>query len=158
MRNNYRHEITLQRITEDEDLVDVLRCRIDLLYLDRCDVFSLRQLKDILLPVNYLQRAILQQLPDITSMQPSIFIDLRGIAFVIPYHDTWPSQVNFALWEFVLHRVVHLWDVNELEFNCSCRAPNMIAVLAVMYAGDEGGCCALGLTISLYNRYTNRYL
>jgi hypothetical protein len=57
--HHYGHHKVLQRVAVDDDLRNEWRTQVDVLDLLGADILALRELEQVLLPVDYLQRAVL---------------------------------------------------------------------------------------------------
>jgi hypothetical protein len=75
LRDNNSNDIGLQGITINEDLGDIGRLPKLLLNLIRCDVLALCKLENILLSVNDLKCTIGKEDTNITSVNPTFFIN-----------------------------------------------------------------------------------
>jgi hypothetical protein len=90
------------RLAVQEDFVDEIALCVQVLHFLSGDVLALLKFEDILFTINNLQAfCVCQQLPDVSSPEPSVFTDcLFGLfsVFVVSQKDAVSSDPDLSSW------------------------------------------------------------
>ena len=110
--DDYADAAVLKRVAVHEALSDHWRQAHDILDLLRSDILTLRQLEDVLRPVNDLDRAVREDLNDVTRLEPAGMIKrISRLAWhlVIAIKDGWTFEQDLASWIWLIrHQVIHI--------------------------------------------------
>jgi hypothetical protein len=156
-RDNNSNYVSLKGITINKDLSDVSRLAELLFNLVRSNILALSKLENILLSVNDLKCTISKEDTNITSVNPTFFIDailslfwLTEIALevVVALIADLSSGGRTAVFVLILGGVVHVRDVNQLDIKAFVRTSD-VAASRILSPSDGSGSTALSLTIAL---------
>ena len=117
--NHHGHAAALERVTVAQALGDHRRQTQDVLNLFWRDVLTLRQLEDVLRPVNDLDCAIRVDLCDVTRVKPAVSVEgclgLLGI-FVVARENRAAIDLDLTSWiRLVCHEVLHVRDAADAQ-------------------------------------------
>ena len=122
------HATIFQRVTIKHALGNVGRKRENIFDFFWRDVFSLRQLEDVLTSINDLDRAVGVHLADITSQEPTVFKRLSSLVgtFVVASCDCVSLHAELTTGvRLVGRKIIHFWYIFSPPFDASKRSTNM---------------------------------
>ena len=118
------NQVALQAVPKDENLINDIDIRKDLLKLDGANEFTMAQFEYVFDSVNDLQRASRHDLTNVTRLNESIlshncfiFIWLLHVAF----EDTWATVANLSAWRITIGQIVEFRLIHQLDLNITQR-------------------------------------
>lgn len=157
----------LERVSIDERLSDIVRLSDLVLDLLGDDVLSLGQFEDIFLSVNDLESTLNDvELANISSVDPTLRVKSFRCQLrlsVIALECDIASVANFSSRQrvskgiFIIAEVVHVGDINQLDFYTREWCSDM-ANFRIVVPGDRDSCCTFSLSISFLDLTAECYL